>query len=208
LPSFFTIWNAALQSVALQRSVKRAPRADGWRLVSENLDQRAIRVHAPIVALVVRDFDTLEREGQMAGSRRLTADDRLDIIDLMARYARCLDSGDLDGYVNNFAPDGVLFGMHKGHAQIRAYVADLIAKGDVGPQPNGEVRVRHFVDSPVIDGEGDRATVRAYLFWVTRDSPSPVSVTSEITCEVVKLNGRWVFESRLSKLVAGQPPVG
>ena len=43
----------------------------------------------------------------------MSADDRLDIMDLIARYAYTLDSGDLDGYVNNFAPDGVLFESHQ-----------------------------------------------------------------------------------------------
>jgi 3-phenylpropionate/cinnamic acid dioxygenase small subunit len=41
-------------------------------------------------------------------STGLTSDDRLSIRDLLARYARCLDSGDLDGYVSLFthAPVG------------------------------------------------------------------------------------------------------
>ena len=59
----------------------------------------------------------------MAEANRLSADDRLDIMDLIARYAHTLDSGDLDGYVNNFAPDGVLFERQKGRQQIRDYVA-------------------------------------------------------------------------------------
>ena len=40
----------------------------------------------------------------MTERTRLSAEDRLDIMDLIARYAYTLDSGDLDGYVNNFAP--------------------------------------------------------------------------------------------------------
>ena len=59
----------------------------------------------------------------MSESKRLSADDRLDIMDLIARYAYTLDSGDLDGYVNNFAPDGVLFEQHQGQVAIREYVA-------------------------------------------------------------------------------------
>ena len=72
---------------------------------------------------------------------RLTADDRLDIMDLIARYAHTLDTGDLDGYVNNFAPDGVLFEEHKGRDAIREYVAMLMRQGRAGPLPNGESRV-------------------------------------------------------------------
>jgi hypothetical protein len=40
----------------------------------------------------------------MPTANQLTTEDRLSTMELLARYARCLDSGDLDGYVNNFAP--------------------------------------------------------------------------------------------------------
>ena len=141
-------------------------------------------------------------------STRLTAEDRLDIIDLIARYAYTLDSGDLDGYVNNFAPDGVLFEQHKGRDQIRAYVASLMRQGRAGPLPNGDVAYRHFTGSPVIDGDGDgdRATVHSYLLWVNMGTDQPVSSAGQYIDEVVKLDGRWFFKSRTLKRLAGRFP--
>jgi len=142
----------------------------------------------------------------MSEGNRLSADDRLGIMDLIARYAYTLDSGDLDGYVNNFAPDGVLFESHRGQAQIREYVRMLMQQGRAGPLPNGDVAYRHFVGSPVIDGDASRATVHSYLLWVNMGSDPPVSSAAEYTDDVVKLDGRWVFQSRSLRRLAGRFP--
>src|SRR5690348_16286191 len=97
-------------------------------------------------------------------------------MDLIARYAYTLDSGDLDGYAGNFAPDGVLFENHQGRDAIRAYVGMLMEQGRAGPLPNGDVAYRHFVGSPVIDGSSaERAVVHSYLLWVNMGSDPPVS---------------------------------
>jgi uncharacterized protein (TIGR02246 family) len=136
----------------------------------------------------------------------LSADDRLDIMDLIARYAHTLDTGDLDGYVNNFAPDAVLFERHQGRQQIRDYVAMLMQQGRAGPLPNGEVAYRHFVGAPTIDGAGDRATVHSYLLWVNMGSEPPVSAAAEYLDECVKLDGRWYFQSRVLRRLAGRFP--
>jgi len=58
----------------------------------------------------------------MPGRPQLTTGNRLNIMEILARCARCLDSGDLDGYVSNVAPNGTLFERHGGHLQIREYV--------------------------------------------------------------------------------------
>jgi hypothetical protein len=145
----------------------------------------------------------------MSEAGRLTAEDRLDIMDLLARYARCLDSGDLDGYVDNFAPDGVFdgtYGLSTGHAEIRAYIGQVIAEGRGGPLPNGDVAYRHFVGNPVIDGAGDHATVHSYMNLVNMGTDPPISATAEYNDSVVKLNGRWVFQTRASKWLAGKQP--
>jgi hypothetical protein len=96
----------------------------------------------------------------VSSTNRLSAEDRLDIMDLIARYAYWLDSGDLDGYVNNFAPDGVLFEQLQGRGAIREYVAMLMRQGRAGPLANGDVAYRHFVGSPVIGGFGRGAGVQ------------------------------------------------
>jgi hypothetical protein len=135
----------------------------------------------------------------MPNTTALSSDDRLSIIDLLARYARCLDSGDLEGYVQNFAPDGVLFGTHVGHVQIRDYVREVIARRAADPS-----RRMHFVGIPVIDGDAERATAHSYLLWIQTGAESPISAAAEYVDSLVKLNGRWVFESRALRRLAGR----
>lgn len=142
----------------------------------------------------------------MTATHRLSAEDRLDIMDLIARYAHTLDTGDLDGYINNFASDGVLFDDHRGREAIRAYVAMLMRQGRAGPLPNGDVAYRHFAGAPTIDGGDGRATVHSYLLWVNMGSDPPVSAAAEYLDECVKLDGRWYFQSRVLRRLAGRFP--
>ena len=138
---------------------------------------------------------------------RLSAEDRLDIMDLIARYASALDGGDLDGYVNNFAPDGILFERHHGREQIREYVAMLQREGRAGPLPNGDVVYRHFVGSPTINGGDGRATVHSYLLWISLGTDPPINAAAEYLDECVKLpDGKWYFATRTLRRLAGRPP--
>src|SRR5579864_2652380 len=106
----------------------------------------------------------------MTDAAPLSTDDRVAITDLLARYARCLDSGDLEGYVHNFAPDAVLFGEHTGHAQIRDYVGQVIARRVADPHHR-----MHFVGAPVINGNSELATAHSYLLWIQLGAESPIS---------------------------------
>jgi uncharacterized protein (TIGR02246 family) len=135
----------------------------------------------------------------MTHTAGLSTDDRVAIGDLLARYARCLDMGDLDGYVANFAPDAVLFGSHTGHGQIREYVAQVIARRSADP-----ARRMHFVGSPVIDGNAETATAHSYLLWIQLGAESPISAAAEYTDTLVKRDGRWLFQSRVLARLAGR----
>jgi ketosteroid isomerase-like protein len=129
---------------------------------------------------------------------QLTSDDRILIMDLLARYARCLDSGDLDGYVSLFTTDATLFGVHTGHQSIRAYVDQVMQRRAEDP-----ARRMHFVGMPTIDGDRERATVLSYLLWVQLGAASPISAAAEYTDTCVKQAGRWLFASRTLTRLAG-----
>jgi uncharacterized protein (TIGR02246 family) len=141
------------------------------------------------------------------GTRPLTAEDRLDIMDLVARYASTLDAGDLEGYVNNFAPDGVLFEHQVGRDAIREYVGKLMEEGRAGPLPNGDVAYRHFAQSVTIDAESaTRARVHSYLLWVFMGDEPPVKAAAAYLDEVEKVDGTWYFKSRTLNFAAGTRP--
>ena len=138
---------------------------------------------------------------------KLSADDRLDILDLIARYAHTLDSGDLDGYVANFAPNATLFSQATGRDEIRAMVAALYKEGRAGPLPNGDVAYRHFAQAVTIDGvDATHAKVHSYLLWVNMGKEPPVSAAAEYLDEMVKLDGHWYFQSRVLHPLAGRVP--
>lgn len=136
----------------------------------------------------------------------LTAQDRLDVADLLASYSRCLDTGDVDGYVNLFAPDGVLDGQagpRSGRAAIRR-VAEAMAAAAQEPGPTrGQ---RHFAAQPVIDGDGQRCQARSYFLLVRQStSGEPViRAMGEYVDECVRYEGRWVFARRDIRLLLGK----
>ena len=129
----------------------------------------------------------------MAEAGALTDRDRLDIMDLLARYAQCLDLGDLDGYVANFAPDGVLFEQHHGREAIRQFVGGLLERRKTAT----DMRL-HLTGFPVIAGDGLNATAESYIVWiVTGDSASPVVGAGRQADTLVKIDGRWLFQTRV-----------
>jgi ketosteroid isomerase-like protein len=131
----------------------------------------------------------------------LSPEDHLAVIDLLAGYARAIDSGDADAYAGNFLEDAVLDrssggGSLEGRAAIREWVAGLIDSGHVGGDP---ATLRHFVGLPLIEGEGDRCTAQTYCvildFDPDRSIRSPLVGRYEDVC--VKVDGRWLFQHRI-----------
>ncbi|MES2481097.1 MAG: nuclear transport factor 2 family protein [Pseudomonadota bacterium] len=121
------------------------------------------------------------------------------ITSLKYRYAAFCDAGyDLDGLCSIFVPDGRWaangYGDFTGHAQIRAYFAELAKT---------VADVLHYVTSPRIDlaQDGQSATGRFYLLCLCRslrrDDPSiadPVVIAGTYEDQFVKIDGRWFFK--------------
>jgi ketosteroid isomerase-like protein len=130
----------------------------------------------------------------------LSPEDHLAVIDLLASYARAIDSGDPDAYADNFLEDAILDRSVaeplEGRAAIREWVAGLIASGHVGGDP---ATLRHFVALPRIEGEGDRCTAETYCVILDYDPDrnirSPLVGRYEDVC--VKVDGRWRFQHRI-----------
>jgi hypothetical protein len=133
---------------------------------------------------------------------QLTEKDRSEIQNLLAHYAKHLDTGDLDGYVGLFATDAVLFERHMGHAAIRAHVGQVIERKKTEPGTR-----MHFLSPAAIDGTPDGATAYSYLLWVTTgDSECPVGAGARYDDTLIKQNGRWVFQTRKLTRTAAYVP--
>jgi uncharacterized protein (TIGR02246 family) len=131
----------------------------------------------------------------------LSTQDRLDIMDLVARYAECVDSGDAEGYAKLFTPDGVVehsAGSVAGHEEIRSWVATLAKDDRVGKNS----RLKHIMGLPVIRGDGERATARTYV-TIPRHMDSGeivIRLAGTYFDECVKQDGAWLFAKRVIDL--------
>ena len=136
----------------------------------------------------------------------LSMQDRLDVMDLVARYAECVDSGEAAGYAALFTQDGVVehsAGRVSGRAEIHAWVATLAQEGRVGRQS----KLKHVMGLPVIRGDGAKATARTYV-TIPRHLDSGEIVIRFVGTyfdDCLKLDGTWLFAKRVIELdfVAG-----
>ncbi len=120
----------------------------------------------------------------------LTADDRLAITDLLARYAYAMDGTDPQAFLACFAPDAEMdigYRTVKGEAEMREF-ADYFAAKPGRPW-------YHHVTTISIEGDADRARSRCYMIMTSLDEDGR---TQHAGCcnyldEFVKIEGCWLF---------------
>lgn len=121
----------------------------------------------------------------------LSNDDRLQIIELGARYARAVDDDDIDSWLATWAPDGELtarFGSAKGTADLRALETRLQAGFSKGR--------RHVVVNTTVDGDRDEATATSYLIIFEREHMPSVIATAVYYDTLRKTDGHWKYLKR------------
>ena len=124
-------------------------------------------------------------------------EDREEIRDLLATYARHLDAGDHAAYAGLFAEEGELvarLGTAKGPAAIRELLDRTIGAGS-------RTRSRpalHLLANPTIEVAGDRATASTIWSYVTADDDGyPLLLQLGHYDDVLtRENGRWRFLRR------------
>ena len=130
-------------------------------------------------------------------SSTLSVKDRLDILDLYARYSQDLDGGKADDFVTNvFAPNGTFHDpsiCDVGTAQLR----NLAQTFGSFQQDHHE---QHMPYNILIQGRGDHATGHSYVSIVTQSLTSPnnphIAIMGTYTDTFVKLHGQWLFQDR------------
>jgi 3-phenylpropionate/cinnamic acid dioxygenase small subunit len=125
---------------------------------------------------------------------QFSADDRLAIHELLARYCRVIDFGLWDEFPSLFTPDcvidfGELMGVHEGPEGVRR-LAGMI--GGTG------LMMRHLVTNVIVDRpEAGRADVWCYVLALTGPDPTSLMLTTgRYEDEVVKRDGRWLIKRR------------
>jgi uncharacterized protein (TIGR02246 family) len=131
----------------------------------------------------------------------LTAMDRVEIEDLIARYNKAIDSGDAEAWADTFTPDGEFhgvvgdfFGRDELVAFLKAYATE--------EQFRDFATARHWATNIVVEGDGDDATLFCHLMMVapTDDGGGRISFIGHYEDELRRINGRWLFTKRFVKV--------
>lgn len=141
----------------------------------------------------------------------LSADDRLALQELMARYAYAIDIGSSeDEFLALFTDDAVLvspiMGRYEGRDGVKRFRAERAPRW-------GRTQVRHVISNSIIDGDetGNGATIKAYLLQFKTEldvAPGTVPKTEFLLagyydCVARKIGGSWKLEYRADYLDGG-----
>jgi ketosteroid isomerase-like protein len=123
----------------------------------------------------------------------LTTEDLLEIQGLAARYNHAIDSGDADAFIATFVESGVLDAgvlTVEGHSALKEFAGNFA---------NSTRAPRHVATNLVIEGDGDKATLKAYvqMFALTGEPPKQsITAAGKYNDTLVKEDGRWKFVRR------------
>lgn len=121
----------------------------------------------------------------------LSVIDRLEILELAARYNLAVDTGDSEGVAALFTEDGLIdataSGQIEGHTAIARYIAT---------RPKGWERRRHFNSNPLIRGDGDNATLTLYLLVLGRRETVTPRLVGRYEDQLRRVDGEWRFVQR------------
>jgi hypothetical protein len=124
----------------------------------------------------------------------LTTDDQVAIQGLAARYNHAIDSGDGDGFLATFVEAGVLDAgpglCIEGHAALKDFAVNFAGSAHAP---------RHIATNLVIDGDGDHATLKAYIqMYMMSGDPAQqvIAAAGKYDDTLIKESGTWKFLRR------------
>ncbi len=124
----------------------------------------------------------------------LTATDRLEIQELVARYCWAIDTHDGEALADTFVPDGAFDGGRRfeGRDQLVSF-----GRGDHLPANRTETAAQHWVTNMVLTGTATAVVARSYFVRHSIIGGSPlVARVGYYVDELVKDDGRWLFKTR------------
>jgi hypothetical protein len=135
----------------------------------------------------------------------LSIEDRMQILDLLARYCRALDTQRRKEFLDTFWPDGVLHsslagGDFAGHTRIAEWYDRIHTEPDFKPFHWGQHRPANVIFD---DASLDRAVVWCQFELLTRSDGIPqVSSYGEYHDVITRRDGQWRFSRRVIQLAA------
>ncbi len=131
-------------------------------------------------------------------SSQISLEDRFGIYDVLGAYVWALDTGDVEGVVNVFTPDGRAMDTGGNVFEGSDGIRDFVTKFTSRPEFKGR---QHYVEHLKIEpADGGGWKVTSYwtvLQWHADTGVREIFVNgySHDTC--VKLDGRWLIKERL-----------
>lgn len=127
----------------------------------------------------------------------LTAEDKIEIQELVIRYNRAIDSRDAAGWVDTFTADGVFESLRVGTFSGRQELLRLATGFWTEPLYDEWRGGQHWTSMPVIEGDADEARLFCYhLMFMPRDDAFVGVIMAAHDDEVVRVDGRWRFRRR------------
>ena len=137
----------------------------------------------------------------------LTAEDKLDIHELAARYARAVDSREAEAWADTFTPDGVFesmrVGTHRGRDALVKFATEFWTGPDCAQWRGGQ----HWVGNIIIEGSREEAQLFCYHIMFMPRGPDQVEavIMAAHDDRLTIHDGRWRFKRRK---VLPWPPEG
>ena len=119
----------------------------------------------------------------------LSAEDRMEIMQLMARYNHAADGGDAAGFADTFSDDALFEGSAataRGREQLMGVIGAIPA----------DARTRHWNNNALIEGDGDDATASVYLMRIALTAAPEVIASGVYRDTLKRINGQWRFTHR------------
>lgn len=133
-----------------------------------------------------------------------TSDDRAAILDLAHRFDFTIDDGDFDAHTALFADDFSFessFGNSENTAAYREWVEGFHA------QMKEQGGTRHFALNPVVEVDGDTASMKSYLLIVSQGDGSTLG-TAVATDTLRRTDDGWKLVKRTLVADANVPTGG
>ena len=125
----------------------------------------------------------------------LTADDRLEIHELIARYSTYEDTGDADAIAALFADDGMTVSSRGVSTVGRSAIAESARRRWEKPEVHREA---HWSTNVIVEPTEDGAEARSYHLILVVDEDRSIRVRG-LAAKLDRLrreDGRWVFVKR------------
>ena len=171
----------------------RAERESGASVSESRIPNREFRIPNPEFRIPNPEFRIPNSESRIPNPGRLTAEDYIEIQQLVARYPYALDQNPDEGlsYANLFTPDAV---FRQPRTEGRQNLATMASRA-----PHGAKYTRHFLANHVIEATTDGTVGKQYLVAVDigeSGQPSSIFLGGHYEDVYAKTPEGWRFNTR------------